>query len=143
PYDIEPGEKRMYEAWKNQEGLYEEIYEGEKQKKYYEAFMEIPAFRQGLQKFIDSGYPIPTWQKNHAVTFKHGYLLFITLKPFNETQIFLRFGRVFEQTYTRFLDLQKAEAQTREAQIEAALEKVRAQAMAMHRSDELLNLCEV
>ena len=38
-----------------------------------------------------------------------------------------RFGKVFEQTYTRFLDLQKAEAQAREAQIEAALERVRSQ----------------
>ncbi len=137
PYTIEPGEERMYEAWKNQTGLYEEVYEGEKQKKYYEAFMEIPAFRQGLQKFIDNGYPIPTWQKNHAVTFKHGYLLFITTKPFNETQIFLRFGKVFEQTYTRFLDLQKAEAQAREAQIEVSLERVRSRAMAMQSSDEL------
>ena len=137
PYNIDPGEKRMYDAWKNQSGYYEEVYEGEKQKKYYEAFMEIPAFRQGVEKFIDSGHPIPTWQKNHAVTFKHGYLLFITTKPFNETQVFLRFGKVFEQTYTRFLDLQKAEEQAREAQIETSLEKVRSRTLAMQRSDEL------
>jgi len=137
PHNIDPGEERMYEAWKNQSGLYDEIYEGENQKKYYEAFMKIPAFREGVQKFIDSGHPIPKWQKNHAVTFKHGYLLFITTKPFNETQIFLRFGKVFEQTYTRFLDLQKAEAQAKEAQIEAALERVRSRTMAMQKSDEL------
>ena len=31
--------------------------------------------------------------------------------------IFKRFGKVFEQTYTRFLDLQKAEAQAREARL--------------------------
>ena len=48
-----------------------------------------------------------------------------------------RFARVFEQTYTRFLDLQKAEEQAREAQIEAALERVRAKAMAMHNSSDL------
>src|SRR6185436_2587522 len=51
--------------------------------------------------------------------------------------IFKRFTNVFEQTYTRFLDLQKAEAQAREAQIEAALERVRSRTMAMQRSDEL------
>ena len=45
-----------------------------------------------------------------------------------------RFAKVFEQTYTRFLDLQKAEAQAREAQIELALERVRARSMAMHQS---------
>ena len=39
--------------------------------------------------------------------------------------------------YTRFLDLQKAEAQAREAQIEVALEKVRSRSLAMHKSHEL------
>ncbi|OOG70470.1 sensor histidine kinase [Algoriphagus sp. A40] len=137
PYTYEPGELRMYEAWKNQTEIYEEIYEGERLKKYYELFMEIPEFKQGIQKFIDSGYPLPDWQKNHAIPFKYGYLLLITLKPFEETHIFSRFAKVFEQTYTRFLDLQKAEAQAREAQIEVALERVRAKAMAMHVSQEL------
>ena len=42
-----------------------------------------------------------------------------------ENKILIRFGKVFQQTYTRFLDLEKAEAQEREAQIEAALERVR------------------
>ena len=54
-----------------------------------------------------------------------------------ENTTLMRFGKVFQQTYTRFLDLQKAEAQAREAQIEAALERVRARAMAMHTSQEL------
>jgi hypothetical protein len=48
-----------------------------------------------------------------------------------------RFASVFDQTYTRFLDLQKAEAQSREAQIEVSLERVRSKAMAMHKSDDL------
>ena len=55
----------------------------------------------------------------------------------DENAILMRFGKVFQQTYTRFLDLQKAEAQTREAQIEAALERVRSKAMAMHNSNDL------
>jgi signal transduction histidine kinase len=55
----------------------------------------------------------------------------------DEVNIFKRFGKVFEQAYTRFLDLQKAENQAREAQIEAALERVRAKAMAMQHSDDL------
>ena len=48
-----------------------------------------------------------------------------------------RFASVFEQCYTRFLDLQKAEAQAREAQIETALERVRSRSLAMHKSEEL------
>ena len=48
-----------------------------------------------------------------------------------------RFAKVFEQAYIRFLDLQKAEAQARESQIQLALERVRARTMAMQKSDEL------
>src|SRR4029078_9400595 len=35
----------------------------------------------------------------------------------------IRVGKVFQQTYTRFLDLQKAEAQARESQIQLAMER--------------------
>jgi hypothetical protein len=55
----------------------------------------------------------------------------------------LRFGKVFGQSYTRFLDLQKAEAQAREAQIEAALERVRARTMAMQKSEELREVIQL
>jgi signal transduction histidine kinase len=55
-------------------------------------------------------------------------------------KIIQRFVNVFEQTYTRFLDLQKAEEQTREAKIVAALEKVRAVAMSMMKSDDLMDV---
>ncbi|MGA9239713.1 nuclear transport factor 2 family protein, partial [Robiginitalea sp.] len=54
-----------------------------------------------------------------------------------EKETLLRFAKVFEQTYTRFLDLQKAEAQAREAQTEAALERVRSRSMGMQKSEEL------
>ncbi len=137
PYTVESGEQKMYEAWKNQIEMYEEIYEGKKIKEYYDTFMAFPAFREGIQMLIERGYPIPAWQKNHAAIFKYGYLLFIITKPFEETNIFIRFAKVFEQAYTRFLDLQKAEAQAREAQIEAALERVRSASMAMHSSEQL------
>ena len=60
-----------------------------------------------------------------------------------EADIFKRFTNVFEQTYTRFLDLQKAEAQAREAQIETALERVRARTMAMQKSEELAEVVQL
>lgn len=73
-----------------------------------------------------------------SITNHHG-------KPFNENEnnILKRFGNVFEQSYIRFLDLQKAEAQAREAQIETALERVRARTMAMHKSEELTQTAAV
>jgi hypothetical protein len=39
--------------------------------------------------------------------------------------------------YQRFIDLKKAEAQAREAEIQLALERIRARTMAMHQSEEL------
>jgi flagellar hook-basal body complex protein FliE len=61
----------------------------------------------------------------------------------DENKIIERFGQVFEQSYTRFLDLQKAEKQTREAQIEGALEKVRSRSLAMHKPEELQEVVAV
>ena len=55
----------------------------------------------------------------------------------------MRFGKVFQQTYTRFLDLQKAEAQAREAQIEAALEKIRSRSLGMHHSIEIKEVVSI
>jgi serine phosphatase RsbU (regulator of sigma subunit) len=61
----------------------------------------------------------------------------------DESDILQRFAKIFEQTYTRFLDLQKAEAQAREAQIEAALERVRSRTMGMQKSEELKEVIRV
>jgi len=56
-----------------------------------------------------------------------------------EQHILFRFTIEFERAYTRFLDLQKAEAQTREAEIELSLERVRARTMSMHNSTDVGN----
>ncbi len=67
--------------------------------------------------------------------------MFISYEPTTESyDIFKRFAKVFEQTYTRFLDLQKAEAQAREAKIEASLERVRSRSMAMRKSEEIADI---
>ncbi|TFV93637.1 GHKL domain-containing protein [Algoriphagus kandeliae] len=137
PYDADHGEQSMYDTWLNQVELYSYVQEGKELKDIYDHLMTIPSFRANFQKVIDSGRPLPVWQKNHVTSYKYGYLLIITEEEFKEEYIFPRFAKVFEQAYTRFLDLQKAETQTREAKIEAALERVRARAMAMHHPNEL------
>ena len=60
-----------------------------------------------------------------------------------ENAIFKRFANVFEQAYTRFLDLQKAETQAREAQIELSLERVRAKTMAMQKPSEFVDVINI
>ena len=68
-----------------------------------------------------------------------GALSISSFKPVSKEQIKIlkRFRNVFQLSYQRYLDIAKAEAQAREAQIEAALERVRARSMAMHHSSEL------
>ncbi|MCX6205648.1 MAG: hypothetical protein NTZ19_05265, partial [Bacteroidetes bacterium] len=91
-----------------------------------------------FEGFKASGFSFPTHQFNHYVFGTQVGLMFITPEPHPEDwDIFKRFGKVFEQTYTRFLDLQKAEAQAKEAKIEAALERVRSKTMAMHNSQDV------
>ncbi len=105
---------------------------------HYEYLCSLPGVGEQLLKMKDEGIPFPASQIDHVAFFKYGYVLFITYEPTPEShEIFIRFAKVFEQTYTRFLDLQKAEAQAREAQIEAALERVRAAFLAMHQSEEI------
>jgi signal transduction histidine kinase len=107
---------------------------------HYDYLCSLPGVGDQLLKMKDAGISFPSSQIDHVAYFKYGYILFITFEPAHEAHdIFKRFAKVFEQTYTRFLDLQKAEAQAREAQIEAALERVRAKTMAMHNSQDVGN----
>ncbi|MFC3879826.1 sensor histidine kinase [Algoriphagus namhaensis] len=143
PYNADHGEQRMYDTWKNQQALHSYAQGGKELKDIYDHLMEIPSFKANFQKVIDFGRPLPVWQKNHVAAYKYGYLLIITEEEFEEEYIFPRFAKVFEQTYTRFLDLEKAEAQAREAEIELALERVRAKSMEMHHSDDLKEVVAV
>ncbi|MDI1324094.1 MAG: nuclear transport factor 2 family protein [Algoriphagus sp.] len=113
--------------------------EGEYQAGHYRYMLSLPVLGEMLQNMLDAGIPFPTFQIDHLANFSHGNLLFITSEHFPEMHdTFKRLAKVFEQTYTRFLDLQKAEAQAREAEISLALERVRARTLAMQRSEELI-----
>src|SRR5436190_1311344 len=81
----------------------------------------------------------------YSFFFAGGTINVITNQPLIEEQcrIMIRFAQVFGLMYTRFLDLQKAEASVREAQIESALERVRARAQAMQQPEELKDVTQV
>ncbi|MBD0294790.1 MAG: nuclear transport factor 2 family protein, partial [Flavisolibacter sp.] len=130
--------KNIYEAMQRGEDFYVMESGGKELEETYKYMFNLPDAKKGLEELVSSGFQMPTFQITHCVFFSHGYLMFITYEPCPEMwDIFKRFGKVFDQTYTRFLDLQKAEAQAREAKIEMALERVRARTMAMQRSDDL------
>ena len=148
PYHIPSTEnsffKNIYEAKKRGEEFLVFESAGESLAETYNYMKTLPVVKQVLKGIEDSGFQLPTFQINHCAFFSQGFLLFITLEAYPDGHnIFKRFAKVFEQTYTRFLDLQKAEAQAREAKIEAALERIRSTAMAMHSSEGILEVTHV
>ena len=138
PLTEDPSFIHMQEADQRGETFYVEGVGGKELAKHYKYMRKLPVVGKILDSIIDAGHPLPTFQIFHCVYFSKGFLLFITYEPVPEAhEIFKRFGKVFDQTYTRFLDLQKAEAQAKEAKIEAALERTRTQSMIMQHSKEL------
>lgn len=81
----------------------------------------------------------------YSFFFSQGTLNVVARQALTDEQcdVLTRFAAVFGLIYTRFLDLQQAESQAREAKIEAALERIRARAMAMHSSSELMEVADV
>ncbi|WP_331528712.1 nuclear transport factor 2 family protein, partial [Cecembia rubra] len=131
--------KEYYEAGQRGESLLVDEFSGDRIKELYQYFAsQNHTGNEAIDKHLAKA---PEYQINHMAYFKYGYLLFVTLVPAPEAHdVFKRFAKEFEQTYTRFLDLQKAETQAREAQIENALEKVRSRTMAMQHSNELTDV---
>jgi signal transduction histidine kinase len=127
-----------YEAGQRGEKLFVKEFKGEKIKKHYQYLSTLPLSDFQGRTIENDLREIPERQIDHVAYFKYGYLLFITLAPAPDVYgIFIRLAKEFEQTYTRFLDLQKAEAQAREGQIEVAMERIRSKALAMHSSEGL------
>src|SRR5205823_603602 len=135
---------RYVESKQNGEHFFVVELRDQRMQEHYEYLETIPGFKAWFDYAIRAGFDLPETQIHHLANFSHGNLLFITLEPCPEFHdVFKRFAAVFEQTYTRFLDLQKAEAQAREAKIETALEKVRSRTMAMQKSEELKEVIQV
>ncbi len=138
PYKKEPAHYDIFKASLRSEAVHEKVWKGKALEKHYAFLRTIPSVATAIRQLEDTGLSLPTIQCYYAGFFKQGYLLLITKKTKVELHdLTKRFANVFEQTYTRFFDLQKAEAQGREAEIELALERVRARTMAMQKSEEL------
>ncbi len=146
PYFIHPYYNAQLEAWESGNQYATIVFEGDLKKSYDAFVFEHSDFKHLPQSAKDAMTRVETTTICDAYM-TYGMLEVVVegLESISETQaaILQRFAKVFEQTYTRFLDIQKAEAQAKEAQIEAALERVRAQTMAMHKSAELSEVVKV
>ncbi|HEU5165850.1 MAG TPA: ATP-binding protein [Chitinophagaceae bacterium] len=140
PYLDHPIANDFFNAVKKRESIHKAIYDHDLKNKYFEYMFEhsdnkyLPEERK---KLILNGhaYSVATGIAKHSSIFIHNY----NGEAFSDEAngILVRFSKVFDQAYTRFLDLQKAEAQAREAQIETSLERVRSKTMAMHNSKDV------
>jgi signal transduction histidine kinase len=132
--------KSARKAWKEQVTFHKYVLEGQDLLDYYQMLNKAPDYK--IQIPIEK---LPKKEIQHCFIFEHGFFYAFTPREFQPELIHItqRFSSLFEQTYRRYLDLVRAEAQAREAQIEAALEKVRSRSLAMHRSDELKEVVSV
>jgi signal transduction histidine kinase len=137
-FDMHPLLQGAFEAWLKQVDFSYAL-QGDDLLQYYRALQKVN-FQLPLSQTI-----LSKQQFYHIATFEAGGLFAFRETPFPEEakKVMKRFAGVFGQTYRRYLDLQKAEAQAREAQIEAALERVRSRSMAMHQSSDLHEVVKV
>ncbi|MDB5122476.1 MAG: hypothetical protein JWP94_605 [Mucilaginibacter sp.] len=133
---LHPLLRGAHDAWKKQETVFSYVLAGNDVADYYRILSEYADYP--FQLNIDT---LPERRYHNSFFFPEGTLYAFTDEPLSAdaTQLFKRFAGVFGLTYRRFLDLQKAEAQAREAKIETSLERVRAEAMAMHDSRDVGN----
>ena len=146
PYFNTPVMNDIFNAVKSKQDLLSKIYPKEEKDAYFSYLYEHTDYKnlpdERKKMILDAeSWCLSVGLANNIGISIHSY----TDRTFSEKEhdILKRFAKVFEQTYTRFLDLKKAEAQAREAKIEAALERVRAVAMSMHKSDDIISICEV
>jgi signal transduction histidine kinase len=135
--------KRIYTSWEEQEPYCVIELKGQENMDHH-TYVALNAknFPWTVKKFLAS---IPEDAVLNTINFSHGYLSVQGIEPYTTSQLALlvRFSKVFDLTYRRFLDIKNAEAQARESQVQACLERIRARALAMHSSKELIDVANV
>ena len=128
--------------YNSEETDYVVINEGEKARGFMEMMKRYAPEVYRMLSSVMSGQSDPPTAYWSFSDFDGGSLLMVTYQPADEDSrdLLRRCANVFDLAYRRFLDLKESEASTREAQIEAALERVRSKAMGMRNSDELLDV---
>jgi len=139
PVDLDYIHQYRYDQWKSGKDLFSIEIPEDYIQEHFDKMYTLPSFKKAMEEVASKGYDvtIPSWEVDYGASFTHGYPLVSSAAPFQESHIFPRFANVFEQAYTRFLDLQTAEAQAREAQIEASLERLRSASMAMQQTEDI------
>lgn len=141
PFLDRPIYKVLAEATKKGERFFVEEYTKEEKIEFFEHLFKYPPYSSST----------PEW-KNQVLTREGGYTRSVSISHYTsifvvnhfgrklsdeDNKILKRFGQVFEQSYTRFLDIQKAEALAHETVKQASVARVRGEIASMRTSDDL------
>jgi signal transduction histidine kinase len=131
----------LKELTQNSEGFFVEEYTHEEKIEFFEHMFKFPPYNSSTAEWKkevlsrEGGY-------TRSVSISHYTTIFVVNHHGRklsdaDNEILRRFGKVFEHSYVRFLDLQKAEAQARETVKQSSLDRVRGQISSMRSTEDL------
>ena len=141
PFLDRPIYRVLAEGTTKGESFFTEEYSREEKIEFFEHLFKYPPYNSST----------PEW-KEQVLAREGGYTRSVSVSHFTsifvvnhfgrklsdeDNKILKRFGQVFEQSYTRFLDIQKAEALAREAIKQTSLDRVRGEIASMRTSEDL------
>jgi signal transduction histidine kinase len=137
PYIDHPIFRRYVEAKKNGEYIYTLTCTKEEKDRFFDHFLKYtPVTAERRKVFYNSaGWSQSSVLMKTVALNIQNYSAIVYSEEQNKTLV--RFAKAFEQTYTRFLDLQKAEAAAREAVKQASVDRVRAEIASMRTTKDL------
>lgn len=138
PYNDHPYFTGLLQAWQNGVPFQEFLFEGDLKVNYAGWLFEHSDFKYLPEEFKkEVGSPERTVISDAYM--RYGMLEVISRESLPEAKVLIlkRFSTVIEQTYTRFLDIQKVEEQAREAKKQASLDRMRAEITSMRTTVDL------
>lgn len=141
PFLDRPIYRVLAEATTKEERFFVEEYSREEKNEFFEHLFKYPPYNSSTPEWKEQvlsrggGY-------TRSVSVSHYTSIFV-VNHFGrrlsdeDNEILKRFGQVFEQSYTRFLDIRKAEALAHEAIKQASADRVRGEIASMRNSEDL------
>ncbi len=141
PFLDRPIYRVLAEATTKGERFFVEEYSREEKNEFFKHLFKYPPYNSST----------PEW-KEQVFSREGGYTRSVSVSHYtsifvvnhfgrrlsdDDNKILKRFGRVFEQSYTRFLDIQKAEALAHEAIKQASVDRVRGEIASMRTTEDL------
>ncbi|MGK7370235.1 MAG: hypothetical protein ACNS64_08465, partial [Candidatus Halalkalibacterium sp. M3_1C_030] len=132
-FRIHPLTQQSYQDWKEKKKYSSYYLVGDELQKYYDKLEKQPEYK------FPKAANYPDQQVLHSFFFSKGAIFIYTTTelPAEAKKILHRFTIVFEQTYTRFLDIQRAEKLAIETARQSSLDRIRAEIASMRSADDL------